>query len=453
MRTEDSELLRSVDPAELGARVRAARVQRGLTQTDLGGDGVSTGYVSRIESGARRPTLAVLAHIAERLDTTPEQLLRGVPRDECEEIRLLLNYAELALETGEVREAETQARAGLQRAVTAGQSDLRRRATYLLGRAVEAQGRVHEAIAIYEELAPDLHGLALAECGIALTRCHRDVGDVSLAIDTGERIAARLSEAGLLATDESVRLTITLASAYAARGDLHHAEQVCRQLLETAERIDSPATRASALWNASHARAEAGATDDAIVLAERALALLGEGNDARNLARLRAQLGRLLLRVETGDPAAALAHLTRAREELTASSASAAHVAMADLGLAQAHLASDAPEAAEAAAEQALLNTPDEMPELRAEILVALAQARLMNDSVDGTRATLDEARSVLQACGGSRAAAAVWTQLAVQLEEIGDTAGALLAYRTATTDVGLTAQSPVVRRRADQRR
>ena len=96
-----AELLRAVDPRALGARLKSARVARDLTQAALAGDGISTGYVSRIESGARRPTLKVLIELARRLDKPVDELLRGVSSTEYEEIRLGLDYAELALENGD----------------------------------------------------------------------------------------------------------------------------------------------------------------------------------------------------------------------------------------------------------------------------------------------------------------------------------------------------------------
>lgn len=446
MHEQHSELLRAVDPAELGARIRAARVERGLTQTELGGDGVSTGYISRIESGARRPTLAVVTTLAQDLDISVEHLLRGVPRVECDEIRLLLNYAELALETGEAPDAEAQARSGLQRARAADQADLERRASYLLGRSVEVQGRLKEAIAIYEDLATRVRGIALAECGIALTRCYKEIGDLTLAVETGERIERQLHESGAPGTDESIRLAITVAGAYIMRGDLHRAALRCEQALAAAEQLGSATARASAYWNASLARSEAGETKDAILLAERALALLGEGNDGRNIARLRAQLGRLLVQTDQGDIATAFVHLKRARRDLAQSSASATHVAMADLGIAQAHLVIGEAYAAADVAERALLTAPSDAALLRAEVLVTLAQASAQCGNHDTAQTALADATDLLTSLPPERAAAPVWTQLAAGWEATGDERAALAAYRSATELAGLTTQHPAQR-------
>ncbi len=113
----DAALLKEIDPAQLGDRLRAARVAKGWTQTHLAGEHISVGYVSRIESGQRRPNASVLDDMANRLGVPVEHLLRGVTSREYDEIKLTLDFAELSLESGEHVEAESQARQALDRAV------------------------------------------------------------------------------------------------------------------------------------------------------------------------------------------------------------------------------------------------------------------------------------------------------------------------------------------------
>ncbi|GAB4003345.1 helix-turn-helix domain-containing protein [Nocardioides ultimimeridianus] len=446
MHEEHAELLRALDPATLGARVRAARVARGLTQAQLGGDGISTGYVSRIESGARRPTLSVLATLASRLDTSLDHLLRGISGDEYDEIRLTLDYAELALETGELSDAESQARSALADARRTRQVTQQNRAAYLLGRAVEAQGRLTEAVAIFEELERTAAGLTLAECGIALVRCYKDLGDLTLAIETGERIERHLRDSGLPDCDESVRLAVTIAGAFVFRGDLNRAAALCAAALEAADRLDSPMAKAGAYWNASLARARAGATVEAIEMAERALALLGEGSDARNVARLRTEVGRMLLCTADGDVAVALGHAQRAQRELTQTSASALEIAMADYVIAQAHLVAGDLTAAVDAAERALLATPADAPLQRAEILVVLGRAMAGTTGHDEANRLFHAAADLLRELPPTDDTARAWTDLAAEFEAVGEVGAALDAYRSATDIAGLTSLRPVLR-------
>ncbi|ALU94398.1 hypothetical protein WQO_14170 [Streptomyces globisporus C-1027] len=50
-----------------GRRLKQLRSERGLSQAALAGEGMSTGYVSRLESGARQPTARAAQHLASRL--------------------------------------------------------------------------------------------------------------------------------------------------------------------------------------------------------------------------------------------------------------------------------------------------------------------------------------------------------------------------------------------------
>src|SRR4249919_2421314 len=152
MDSADADLLKEVDPAQLGNRIRAARVAKGWTQTQLAGDDVSVGYVSRIESGQRRPNSSTLSDLATRLGVPVDHLLRGVTAREYDEIKLTLDFAELSLESGQHLEAESQARQALDRAVIGSQDELAFRAHYLIARAVEAQGNLDDAILELEPL-------------------------------------------------------------------------------------------------------------------------------------------------------------------------------------------------------------------------------------------------------------------------------------------------------------
>src|SRR4051812_23937560 len=62
--------LTSMDPAVLGARIKAARVAVGLTQPELAGTDASVAYLSRIESGQRRPNVDLLTSLAGKLGVT-----------------------------------------------------------------------------------------------------------------------------------------------------------------------------------------------------------------------------------------------------------------------------------------------------------------------------------------------------------------------------------------------
>lgn len=175
-------------------------------------------------------------------------------------------------------------------------------------------------------------------------------------------------------------------------------------------------------------------------MASRALALLMEGNDARNLARLRAQLGELQLQLDPPQVDEARTNLERARDEMVASSATDADVAMADVRIAQTHLlagdpaiALDLAKDAEASAGSAAI--------AKAESLVVQGQSlAAMGRDAEAHSAYLN-AMHMLTAAGADRPVAQLWFELAGLLEEAGDFDGAREAYRNAAATTGLTSR------------
>src|SRR6202012_2875692 len=130
----DADLLKEIEPSELGQSIRAARVAKGWTQTQLAGDDISVGYVSRIESGQRRPNGQTLDDLATRLGVPTERLLRGVTAREFDEIKLTLDFAGLSLATGQSSEAEAHARQAVDRAESASQDELAFRGHFIIAR-------------------------------------------------------------------------------------------------------------------------------------------------------------------------------------------------------------------------------------------------------------------------------------------------------------------------------
>jgi transcriptional regulator with XRE-family HTH domain len=59
----------------VGGRIRTARSRAGLTQQQLAGDRYTKAYISALENGLVRPSVAALEYLAPRLGTTPGALL------------------------------------------------------------------------------------------------------------------------------------------------------------------------------------------------------------------------------------------------------------------------------------------------------------------------------------------------------------------------------------------
>ncbi len=439
MDARQADLLRTIDPAQLGVRLRAARVAKGMTQTDLAGEEVSVGYVSRIEAGHRRPNLQVLTDLCRRLGTPVEQLLMGVAPQDLEQIRLTLDFAELSLESGEAQAAEAQAREARELAEAASLKDLVYRARYLLARALEAQGFVDDAIIELESLiVPLTGGITRIKAGIALSRCYRESGDFGRAVEVGEHMLEHLAETPLDTSDEAVQLAVTVAAAYYVRGDVGQAVRVCRKAMAKAEILGSSTARASAYWNASVFEAGQGAVSNAIPLAQRALALFAEGQDARNLAGLRTQLGIMQLRLDPPQVEEAQENLRQAAEEFEWCSAGPVVVAHNELAQARAHYLLGEVDVAQTMSQHVHEAVQAHAPIVAAEAKALEGQTLAAMGRMDDAVAAYREAVLVLTSIGSDRGAAQLWFELAGQLEDANEFDAARDAYRSAAAASGL---------------
>src|SRR5436305_13988527 len=81
----------------IGARLKRLRLQRGLSQRDLSSPGVSYAYISRIEAGARTPSVKALRKLSQKLGVSVEYLETGRDMREVDDRELRLADAELEL--------------------------------------------------------------------------------------------------------------------------------------------------------------------------------------------------------------------------------------------------------------------------------------------------------------------------------------------------------------------
>ena len=88
------------DPRAVGARLKAAREQAGVSQRQLAFPGCSPAYISRIEAGDRIPSLQLLRELGRRLGVSEDYLATGSENDGGNHEGLL--EAELALRLDEL---------------------------------------------------------------------------------------------------------------------------------------------------------------------------------------------------------------------------------------------------------------------------------------------------------------------------------------------------------------
>jgi transcriptional regulator with XRE-family HTH domain len=79
-------------PAAIGRRLRQRRERLGLSQRDLSEPGVSYAYISRIESGARTPSVKALRKLAPKLGVSVAWLETGEQSPAEQLARLVLDH-------------------------------------------------------------------------------------------------------------------------------------------------------------------------------------------------------------------------------------------------------------------------------------------------------------------------------------------------------------------------
>lgn len=137
--------------AEIGRRIRAARLERGMSLADLGGNELTRSFLSQVELGRSRISLKALAMVADRLGLPISHFLDN-------SIQARDGSAEWALDRAEVALAQQHPSESLRLLDEADLTEeLRPRGLALRGRALIEDGRARDAISLLQE------GLSLVE--------------------------------------------------------------------------------------------------------------------------------------------------------------------------------------------------------------------------------------------------------------------------------------------------
>jgi tetratricopeptide (TPR) repeat protein len=427
----------------LGQRLRALRIERGLSQADLAGDLVSPSYVSLIESDRRSPERDVLEGLARRLGCSTLFLESGVAPEELNEQRLRLQFAEIARTNGSLNEARDQ----FNELLLVASGDIRHEATWGLVRIEEALGNFHEAMTYLEAL---LDARRTGEPGVpglltlfnARSRIYKKAGDFARSIEVGEAALREVRALGLEGTEDEIKLASTLVASYWARGDLFSAQHLASQVIERADKLGSREAQGNAYWNASLVTAARGQLDLALELAAKTLGLLSESAPVQNLAAMRVTYAWLQLRCDPPRIAEAEALLAQAHEVFTALARSA-FLASCETEIARcAVLRGNFDEAVEIAG-RAIARCADGAPELAQARMVCGLALTLSGRAEEGIALTTNAAE-LLTALGSRLDAAQAWRELAEALIKVGRSEQAIEAFRKAADCAG--AQPSTVR-------
>lgn len=271
-----------------GQRLRALRIERGLSQASLAADVISTGYLSRLESGTRPPTKRVIDHLAQRLGVSASAF-QAQARPLAQMVAAVSSSPDnddLAEPLAEALRKDGEADAAV-----------RWQALWLLARIRASQGRHSEELTSLEELVALSDELESPEfrarSRVALSRCLRELGN----IDRARTYAAEVySLAATLHLADRADALHALVSVEAEMGLLGEASAHADELCQMTEQV-GVGMRTAALWAAATVRTRKGEYAGALQSLERALAGLDAHQDLMLWMRLRLAAASLYLQV------------------------------------------------------------------------------------------------------------------------------------------------------------
>jgi transcriptional regulator with XRE-family HTH domain len=388
---EDRDLARQV-----GVRLKAARTRAGLTQRELAEPRYTKAYISALENGLIKPSMAALRFLARRLGTVPEAFLAD------QDTHWQRLDAELRLAAGDWEAAGDR----FQAILDSGVAGLGRGLSLLgLAEATYRQGRSREVIA-YATEAREL-----------LTRANR--------------------------TADAQRATYWLAAGHHATDDPNRARMLLEELLAaTGSAPTDPILRVRILISLAATLTQGGEPVPAIGLLEEARQIGADLDDRRrallllNLAQSYRMAGDLEGAVRTGVESLALFQAVDARGE----------AAMTDNELALTYLGLGNLEEARRHATAARTQIEHDHDDFRlAHVADTEARIALAGDDIDGAAGLAAEAAALAESSQNPKGLVDALLTVARAARRKGDRAAAIVALERAA---GVAADSPPARLR-----
>jgi transcriptional regulator with XRE-family HTH domain len=273
-------------PESIGARLRRLRLERQLSQRDLSSPGVSYAYISRIEAGARRPSVKALRMLAQKLGVSAEYLETGseLGGAEARELRLAELELRLRLE-GETPVAELED--VLAEATVHADAVAAVRSQIALGLAARSQGRFAEAAERLElAVASDLvSAAARPDVYEALGNLYTTSGAPGRAVDLFDHALHEVATVAAEDPGTGLRLRTNLSRALAEAGDQARARSVAAETLAEPGTPGDPYARVRVHWSLGRRAAAQANARAALASLRHALALLAATDDTLQVAR------------------------------------------------------------------------------------------------------------------------------------------------------------------------
>ncbi|MDQ4024216.1 MAG: tetratricopeptide repeat protein [Actinomycetota bacterium] len=265
--------MKGAKDAGLGARIRALRAQKGLSQRDVASPLLTSSYVSLIEAGKRIPSDETLEHIAGRLGVDPVELRTGRSPGAEAELELRLQEARRTLHAGDREGARSLARSVRAQARKGGWRRVEAKALCVLAVVDEHEGRPEEALEHYrasEALWSGDPEHLRYEAVVGIARCTLALGDSRLAIHLLNEYLEALDRRGHPDPVAQMRAHAALVSCYNRVGLRHKAAHEAELALRFAPLTDDPAELACLHMNVARSLLEQGRHADAADAARKA---------------------------------------------------------------------------------------------------------------------------------------------------------------------------------------
>ena len=280
-------VLEGISAETIGARLKRLRLQKGMSQRDVSSPGVSYAYISRIEAGARTPSVKALRKLSQKLGVSVEYLETGRDIRDVDDRELRLADAELELRLGEnTKEAERKLGAVLEDAVAAGDVVSATRARLALGLVAAGRGSHLDAV---ERLEPaieeaEVSPTARPDVYAALGQSYASLGAPDRAVRLFERCLTEIQGKPEHAA-AYIWFATLLSYALTDAGDYERARAVVRDALDATELDVDPYSRMRLYWSSARLAAVEGRSSEALENMREAIALLKTTDDALHLAR------------------------------------------------------------------------------------------------------------------------------------------------------------------------
>ncbi|GGH90383.1 helix-turn-helix domain-containing protein [Arthrobacter liuii] len=273
-----------------GEKLRAERLERGLTQAELGKDLYSPSYISLLETGRREPTAEVIEELARRLELAPKALeawSQPISVSDAEYVLAGL-YARQAWDLRDYPLAASHAASAAQIALEGKNTSAWWNMTYMQAECLMKQGDLQECQKIIERLlehpmARESVGLGVRARQMLAAVCHGQ-GQLALAVEHALE-AVKLSVNLPRGSTVLIGAHRILIGALAESGRLDEAWKYCQALLDQVDEHSMSQLAGEVAWVVGNVAFMRHDYTEGVKHHERAARLLSPANDIELWAR------------------------------------------------------------------------------------------------------------------------------------------------------------------------